>query len=262
MATQEKIQTHQHGCAKDFPQQLDPRSFGSLKKLTREQAGHLRHFHNLAAQADGQWAHMGSQFSDQEWLDGYRYQLATMAYAAGAAHYHRLPAMRSSFKKLFQDLISKMLRREVWGYWYNTSHSGKFVDPDIEELRKPWADPIVRENIMYSGHLLLMVSLYTMLFNDTKYDEEGALSFCWAPLFWGMGPETYSYNRQSLQKAILSEFEREKWLGACCEPNSIFIIIAIRYNDVHDGTDVATEVTRRYTAAWKDKGMVQKDGLF
>lgn len=76
----------------------------------------------------------------------------------------------------------------------------------------------------YSGHLLLMLSLYTMLFNDDRYNIEGALTFNWNPIFWGMGPETFSYTRESLQKAILAEMERENWLGVCCEPNSIFIV--------------------------------------
>ncbi|MCJ1237821.1 hypothetical protein MMC14_005808 [Varicellaria rhodocarpa] len=140
-----------------------------LPKLSVEQAGHLRHFHNLASQMDGEWAHMGTQEPAQEFLDAYRYQLAVMTYATGAAHYHHLPAIRSI--------------REVWGYWYLTSQSGKLIDPDIKELRKPWADPIRRENIMYSGHLLLMVSLYSMLFNDDKYDQAGALTFHWDPIF-------------------------------------------------------------------------------
>ncbi|KAL3442795.1 hypothetical protein BJX65DRAFT_321072 [Aspergillus insuetus] len=236
--------------------------------LSHEQAGHLRHIHNLSTLHDGDWAVMGSQEPGQEWLDAYRYQLATMAYAAGAAHYHRLPALRSVFKTLMERLIKKMLRREVWGYWFLTSHSGKFVDPDLEQLRQPWADPIVRENIMYSGHLLLMVSLYTMLFNDDKYNEQGALSFSWNPVFWGMGPEKFSYTRETLQQAILNEMEREKWLGVCCEPNSIFIvcnqfpIIAMRYNDIREGTDVAGEVLQKYAAAWKAKGMTDDNGMF
>lgn len=71
-----------------------------------------------------------------------------MAYAASVAHYHRLPALRSPLKTLLGQLIEKMLRRDVWGYWYLTSQSGILVNPDIKELRKPWADPIVRENIM------------------------------------------------------------------------------------------------------------------
>ena len=91
---------------------------------------------------------MGSQEPGQEWLDGYRYQLATMAYAAGAAHYHRLPALKSVFKTLIEKLIHKMLRRDVWGYWYLTSQGGKMLDPDLKELRKPWADPNKKENIM------------------------------------------------------------------------------------------------------------------
>ena len=47
-------------------------------KLDSAQAGHLRHFHNLASQLDGQWHHMGAQEPMQEFLDAYRYQLATM----------------------------------------------------------------------------------------------------------------------------------------------------------------------------------------
>ena len=73
-----------------------------------------------------------------------------MCYAAGAAHYHHLQSMRGMFKGLFERLIGKMVRREVWAYWYLTSQSGKFVDPSLEELRKPWADPVRRENIMVS----------------------------------------------------------------------------------------------------------------
>jgi hypothetical protein len=148
-----------------LPARLPATFLAKYPKLTREQAGHLRHIHNLATLRDGEWGVMGSQEPGQEWLDAYRYQLATMAYAAGAAHYHRLPALRSVFQDLLDQLIRKMLRREVWGYWFLTSHSGKFVDPDLEELRQPWADPIVRENIMVCflfffinlSHALLMV---------------------------------------------------------------------------------------------------------
>ncbi|KAF6788484.1 hypothetical protein CSOJ01_14997 [Colletotrichum sojae] len=210
---------------------------------------------------------MGSQEPGQEWIDAYRYQLATMAYAAGAAHYHRLPLLRSPFKKLMEGMIRKMLLRDVWGYWFLTSHGGVMLDPDLKELRKPWADPVVRENIMYSGHLLLMVSLYAMLFDDDRFDKEGGIAFHWNPVFWGMGPETFSYSRKTLQDAILKEMEQEKWIGVCCEPNSIFVVcnqfplIAIKYNDVRDEVDVSPGVLEKYRAAWAAKGMVQEDGL-
>ncbi len=62
-----------------------------------------------------------------------------------------------------------------------------------------------------------------MLFQDQKYDEKDSILFDWNPVFFGMGRETYSYTRMSLQEAILKEMEREKWMGVCCEPNMIFI---------------------------------------
>jgi len=140
-----------------LPAKLTEDFLSEFPKLSNEQAGHLRHFHNLASQPDGEWHHMGTQDPGQEWLDAYRYQLATMTYAAGSAHYHRLPALRSIFKNLLEQLIHKMLRREVWGYWYLTSQSGKLVDPDLVEMRKPWADPNKQENIMVSAYNTKMV---------------------------------------------------------------------------------------------------------
>ena len=193
-------------------------------KLTAEQAGHLRHFHNLASQPDGEWHHMGTQEPMQEFLDALRYQLATMVYAVASTHFHRQNALRGVYKPLIRLLIHKMLRREVWSYWFNTSHGGITTDPSWTELRKPWADPVVRENIMYSGHLLLMTSLYAMLFDDDEFEHEDSLSFTWNPIFWGLGPETFSYKTQTLQEAILREMERNGWVGVCCEPNAVFVV--------------------------------------
>lgn len=247
------------GAQGSLPSTLPADILHRFSKLTPQQAGHIRHFHNLANLSDGEWRHMGSADPGQENFEAYRYQLATMAYAAGLAHYHRLPALRSVFRTLFEQLIHKMLRRDVWGYWYMTSQSGKFVDPDITELRKPWSDPVCRENIMYSGHLLLMTSLHGMLFDSDAYDQRGALTFDWNPIFFGMGPEKFAYNRSSLQKAIVDEMERSGWMGVCCEPNCVFIIcnqfplIAMRYNDVRNGTDEVSGVLEKYKAAWLER---------
>src|SRR5262245_36818224 len=75
-------------------------NFNKYPTLSRKQCGHIRHFYNLASLPDGEWAHMGAQEPGQEWDTAYRYQIATMTYAAGSAHYHRLPAMRGMFKDL------------------------------------------------------------------------------------------------------------------------------------------------------------------
>ncbi|KAH7384026.1 hypothetical protein DE146DRAFT_681129 [Phaeosphaeria sp. MPI-PUGE-AT-0046c] len=214
--------------AKYAPEIL-PFDLSGYAKLDAKQAAHLRHFYNLVSQTNGHWP--------------------TMTYATGAAHFHRLPALRGQFRQLMRQMIAKMLRKEVWSYWFLASHSGKVFDPDIKELRKPWADPVAKENIMYSGHLLLMTSLYAMLFDDDEFEREGALTFRRDPLFWGMGPEEF--------------------VGVCCEPNAVFVVcnqfplIAMRYNDVRHGTNhVESEILPKYKEALAKKGLLGDDGLY
>ncbi|KAL8837436.1 MAG: hypothetical protein Q9170_002520 [Blastenia crenularia] len=240
------------GAPTTLPDQL-LKEFLELPKLSREQCGHLRHFHNLVSQPDGDWSFMGGASAQDHDEGSYRYQLAFMAYAAGAAHYHRLPALRSVFRSLLEKMISKMLHPEVWGYWYLTSQSGIKLDPDLKELRKPWADPVCKENVMYSGHLLVMVSLFSMLFDDDRYNKKDIIVFDWNPMFWGMGPERYSYNRTTLQKTILNQMEHSGWMG----------IIATRYNDIRNGTNIVEDVLAKYKQAWESRGgMVSENGLF
>ena len=155
----------------------------SHEKLDALQAGHIRQIHNLVSQLDGQWNHMGGRESMQEYFDSYRYQLATMSYAVAVAHYHRLPAARSVFKPLFRRIIHKMLLPDVWAYWYNSSMSGNITDPGRTEFRDPIPDPVCKENIMYSGHLLLMTSLCAMLFDDDEFEKPGSIKFTWAPMY-------------------------------------------------------------------------------
>ncbi|MCA6107016.1 linalool dehydratase/isomerase domain-containing protein [Bradyrhizobium cenepequi] len=247
------------------PAAVDVSRFPILDSI---QIGHLRHIENLAAQPDGEWSKMGIPDPGQEWLDSYRYQLAQMAYALGLAHYHRLPAAPAVFRETFGNLIRKMLRREVWSYWKDTSQSGPYVNPGIKELRKGWTDPVVRENIMYSGHLSAMVGMYAMLFNDDVHDQPGALTFLHNPIFWGMGPERYEYTRTSLNEVIYWQMVENGWLGVACEPNCVFIVcnqfpmLGFRFADLRKGTSVAEEATRSYRTAWDKKGMLSAEGWF
>ncbi|GJC89183.1 linalool dehydratase/isomerase [Colletotrichum liriopes] len=146
--------------------------------------------------------------------------------------------------------------------------AGVATDPDLKELRKPWADPIVKENIMYSGHLLMMVSLYAMLFDDDEFEKPDSLEFVWDPVFFGMGPEKFSYSAQTLQDTILKEMENNGWVGVCCEPNCVFVVcnqfplIGVRLRDARQGTTVIEGVLEKYKAAWDKKGLVGSDGLF
>lgn len=139
----------------------------------------------------------------------------------------------------------------------------------------------------YSGHLLLMVSLYSMLFADDRYDQEDSIVFDWSPMWWGMGPERFSYTRMKLQETIHKQMEQNGWIGACCEPNMVFIVcnqfpvsfcskpayllsrkftwrqlIATRYNDVWNGTSILDDVLAQYKKAWASRGFLSENGLF
>ena len=187
--------------------------WSKYEKLSPAQVGHLRHFHNLAYQPDSEWSKMSAQEPLQHFLDAYRYQLTTMAYATRAAHYHRLAALRSICKPLLRRLIHKMLRRGVWACWFTTSLGGVLTDPSLKKLREPWAAPVERESIMYSGHLLPITSLYAMLFDNGEFEEPDSLVFRWDPMFFGLGPETFSCDNQSPEAAITREMERNDLVG-------------------------------------------------
>lgn len=63
-----------------------------------------------------------------------------------------------------------------------------------------------------------------MLFDDDTFENEDALVFNWNPIFFGMGPESFVYSRETLQAAIISEMEKNEWKGVCCEPNCVFVV--------------------------------------
>lgn len=237
-----------------------------LPILTDQQLGHLRHIERLASLPDGEWALMGSSDPGQEDLTAYRYQLAQMAYAVGLTHYHHLPAAPGIFRNTFARLIHKMLRREVWSYWRETSRSGPRLDPGLKVLREGWTDPVKQENIMYSGHLHAMVGMYATLFDDDRFDAKGSLTFRYDPIFYGFGPEVYEYDHATLNQVIYDQMVASGWHGVPCEPNNVFIvcnqfpILGFRFFDLRKGTSLADAATTGYRAAWSKKGMLDGHG--
>jgi hypothetical protein len=199
---------------------------------------------------------MGPFDVTQEGDDAYRYQLAYMAYTLALTQYHRTPAYRELWRGTMRALIEKMLCIDVWGYWELASKGGHVMDPGLVELAKGWADPVARKNVMYSGHLLLMVGLYEMLYRDRRYDQDGALTFEHRPPYHGLGPEDFRYDHKRLLDVIYAEFERNNFLGCECEPNGIFVycnqppMLGFMLYDHTHGTGIAQPVFERFKAAW------------
>ena len=239
---------------------------GDSKMLDDKTLGHLRHVANLSRQMPNDWSDMGPYDPSQEGDDAYRYQLAYMTYALSLAQYHHTPAYRELWRDTMARLIGKMMRWEVWGYWELTSRGSKVLDPDMNALGEGWIDPVIRQNVMYSGHLLMMVGLYDMFYRDGRFDAPGSLTFQFRPVFRGMGPEDFPYTHGKLAEVIFAEFERNDFIGCECEPNGIFVycnqfpILGFMHYDHTHGTDLAARTVPQFKDRWQRRStMFSKD---
>jgi hypothetical protein len=147
--------------------------------LSEKELGLVQFLIRVAQQPPGDWSYMGGKEEGQEGMDAYRYQLGYMAYALALAQYHKTPAYRELYQKALDGLIQKMIRKDVWYYWENTSKGFTMTDPPQRGRGLGWIDPVVEKNIMYSGHLINMVELYQMLYRDDKYDKPKSMAFRW-----------------------------------------------------------------------------------
>lgn len=257
-------------CSTVSPAADAPFDIGNLPTVDRSMSGHVRHIQNLAGRPGGDWSLMGIEHPMQHSFSAYRFQLAHMSYALAAAHYHRLPAAPGYFRNAFESLMHKMMRTDVWFHWMDHSMSGVNFDPDITQLREPWADPVRRENIMYSGHVLAMAGYHSMLFNSDKYERPGSLRFERNLVSGGLTgkDEVYEYDLGSLTQNIFTQMKEFEWVGVPCEPNCIFPIcnqfpiIGMRYYDHRHGTDFAATATANYARKWSELGWFDKDGQF
>ncbi|MEY4714523.1 MAG: hypothetical protein RIQ37_853 [Actinomycetota bacterium] len=235
----------------------------SIPDLDTKQLGHLRHIIRLSRQAPGDWSDMGPFDPTNEGDDAYRYQLAYMAYTLAVAQHHYFPAYRELFKETFQRLIDKMMRHDVWGYWELTSKGSKVMDPDLEVLVDGWVDPVVGKNVMYSGHLLMMVGLYEMLYRDGKYTKDGSLTFMCRPPFRGLGPQDFPYDFHKLSSVIEAQFAASHGMGCECEPNGVFVycnqfaLMGLKLYDHVFGTNRSEQLFKKFKASW-----AQKSNLF
>lgn len=237
---------------------------GPIPSLDSKQIGHLRHIIRLSRQAPGDWSDMGPFDPTNEGDDAYRYQLAYMAYTLAVVQQQYFPAYRELFKDTFQRLIEKMMRHDVWGYWELTSKGSKVMDPDLEVLVEGWVDPVVGKNVMYSGHLLMMVGLYEMLYRDGRYNEQGSLTFMCRPPFRGLGPQDFPYDFHKLSEVIEAQFASSHGMGCECEPNGVFVycnqfaLMGLKLYDHIFGTNRSAQLFKQFKAAWAKKSSLFK----
>lgn len=252
----------------------DPASYPAL---STKQMGHVRHMINLANQLDGDFSLMGEM--DPVYymsFHAYQFQIAFAAYALASAHYHYTPAHRDLYQHASARLIKRMIYKDVWDYW---AHTSKFDLTDrtqteygletmvnhTEDDWYGWIDPNIKKNIMYSGHLLQMVGLHEMLFDDHRYDEPGSLTFRFAPVEYGQPPIEMKYDHDRLTKVIYEQFVEDRFRGIECERNAVYAecnqhpILGLMHYDFKHGTDLSPEVRREFKKTMENRHYVDPE---
>jgi hypothetical protein len=150
-----------------------------------------------------------------------------------------------------------MLDVASWGYWRATEHAPCDSAPGSQghvavllsphsarTVAGPPSDPIVRDNLQYSGHLSTMLGLYEKLTGELSYDRPFTLH----------DPESgvgYSYTHGEVAGRIHEQMLENRFGGVCCENGIAYVPCnnhALASNALHDALH-GTEWSRS-NATW------------
>jgi len=228
--------------------------------LSAKELGHVQFLVQVAQQPPGDWSYMGGREEGQEGMEAYRYQLGYMAYALALAQYHKTPAYRELYQKALDNLIQKMIRKDVWYYWQNTSKGFTATDPPQRGRGLGWLDPVVEKNIMYSGHLINMVELYHMLYRDDRYDKPKSITFRWN-LFEKV-KDIFEYDGNKLAERMNQQFLENPLHMIECEIGLVFPVcnqhplLGLILYDHNHGTNLAGPVKDLMMKTFTEKGLL------
>jgi len=153
---------------------------------------------------------------DQQGISANRYTIAFASYFLALEQYHKFPAWREAIQPAFDRLIQKMLQKPVWEYWANESFGITKFEPNMDRPYASSSDPVGYANIMYSGHLGMMINLYQMLYHDMKWDKPGSIVFQWDE------KTRFVYDNRRLQEVMFIQNITNPVPGIECERNAIF----------------------------------------
>ena len=221
------VPNHLNG-TENLAQELTDKQLGLQKYLAWLTVLQPQTSQHLANSTKFGWQGWSSNYNNNQTdMTSVRYPLAFIGYALAALVY-KTPAYRELSVSILDNVIQRLIEQHQYEYiQFYWSHLETFPDP------------IAYENIMYSGHLAMLIALYESISGDFKYTSDG-WDFNWpnhAPIH---------YNAAKLMQSIQDQILRERTGGVCCEPNSIFITcnnhprIAFSLYDAIHGTNFSS----------------------
>lgn len=179
----------------------------------------------------------GFDFIDQFQPSAVRYQINNLSYVLSVANYVRLPAMHGYLHRAQKNLIEKKKQHRVWKYWALESLWGNF---------RREANPIARDNVMYSGWYGAQIGLFEAATGDKSYAEPGSLTLTHP------NGEQYVHDFHTLVETLT---DNQRSSGYClfpCEPNWIYPLcnnqaaLGIRLHDRLHGTAYWNAIQAEY----------------
>lgn len=185
------------------------------------------------------------RFDGLEWGEQFhggtvvRYQLNYLGWALAPYAVNYIPNALGQIEPAMRNLVHKQTDLRVWRYWRTLNLVGNFAaDPD----------PIVRDNIMFSGFTGDQLNLYEAATGSTVFDQPGSLTFVWED------GRTFEYDHHSWMQAVHRNFERSRLGFFPCEPGWSFAACntiggqALYGHDRLHGTDLWGSVAERWRA--------------
>ena len=213
---------------------------GSYPAVTGEEWGQLLWNLKLADQKISDFTNY--QKVDDQGISACRYTIAFSSYFLAIEQYHKFPAWQEAIQPAFDNLVKRMLQKEVWQYWSHESMGITKFEPNMDRPYPQNDDPVSLGNIMYSGHLGMMINLYEMLYADMKWDQPGSI------VFQLSDSKKFVYDNKSLQEVMFLQMMTNPGPGIECERNAVFpacnthpMISWLLYDEMHH--------TRYYKAA-------------
>ncbi|MEO8530945.1 MAG: hypothetical protein ABI459_06965, partial [Deltaproteobacteria bacterium] len=169
---------------------------GQAERLSPDELPRLRLLLDRALQPIGRFN--GFDHLDQFQTAALRYQVNFIAYALAAVQARYLPAYEGHLAEAQRRLLAKLGEPVVWSYWKAEAAWGQFR----------WnADPVARDNIMYSGFAALQMGLGGG--NELKLNGKA-------------GDEVARYTSGDLAQALSAQYETAPLGLVACEPGWIY----------------------------------------
>jgi len=182
----------------------EPLAASGKEPINADDLSRLRFIFDRALQPIEQYE--GFQWVDQFLPAGVRYQLNFAGYALSLTQ-TKMPAFRGYLHEAQRRLIEKQREWSIWKYWRLEEAWGN--------LRRN-ADPIIDDNIMYSGFVGAQIGLFQAATGDRQFGTPGAFT-----LRTPRG-HVFEHDFNTMTDALMRGWKAGPYTLMPCEPNWVY----------------------------------------